>query len=175
MVSYADFHRKPSQRREAMRAGVRAHLGIPKRVAVYLDNGAFFFSAQEGRASLTEYEEFVEAARPDWCPIPRDYIPAPSMSPEEQRACFDRTMRVNHQYGHNGYVPVVHIGPYLTQYTERITADDRLAEKKGVALGGIVPNLLRKARAMPYGEINAGPFCGKIGRSNLARRSGRKR
>jgi hypothetical protein len=156
MVSYAEFHQMRVRRTAAMKAGLRAYLGVAPNVRVYLDNGAFFFGSQEGGAPVAEYEEFVERARPDWKPVPQDYIPFPSMSPQKRRACFDKTMRVNLSYQHNGYVPVVHIGSNLLQYTERVNADERLSRKRWIALGGIVPNLLRKAKAMPYGEVLAG-------------------
>jgi hypothetical protein len=156
MASYADFHKMPAQRRQAMEVGLRAYLGVPEGVAVYLDNGAFYFGSQPVNAPLDEYEKFVEKARPDWKPIPQDYIPIPSMTRQRQRACFDKTMRVNERYQHNGYVPVVHIGNHLLQYTARINADDRLSQKPGIALGAIVPNLLRKPKAMPYSDILRG-------------------
>jgi 7-cyano-7-deazaguanine tRNA-ribosyltransferase len=156
MVSYAEFHQMPVRRKAAMKTGLRDFLGIPERIAIYLDNGAFYFAAQAGEAPLDEYEEFVDAAKPDWKPIPQDYIPFPSMSRQKQRGCFDKTMRVNLTYQHNGYVPVVHIGSHLLQYTDRIIADKNLSSKPWIALGGIVPNLLRKAKARPYSEILAG-------------------
>jgi 7-cyano-7-deazaguanine tRNA-ribosyltransferase len=156
MASYADFHKMPARRRKAMDVGLRAYLGVPDGVEVYLDNGAFYFGSQPGKAPLDEYEEFVEKAKPDWKPIPQDYIPFPSMTPQKQRGCFDRTMRVNERYQHNGYVPVVHIGNHLAQYTNRINADEHLSKKPRIALGAIVPNLLRKPKAMPYTDILVG-------------------
>lgn len=139
-----------------MEVGLRAYLGVPEGVAVYLDNGAFYFATQEGGAPLDEYEEFVEKAHPDWRPIPQDYIPSPSMSRRKQRDCFSRTMDVNRRYQHNGYVPVVHIGKHITEYTECIVSDDLLSRKECIALGGIVPNLLRKPKALPYSDVLAG-------------------
>lgn len=156
MVSYGEFHQLKAKRALAMKLGLRAYLGVPNGVRVYLDNGAFFFASQLGHARIDEYEEFVETTQPDWKPIPRDYIPFPSMSRQKQRGCFDKTMRVNHEYQHNGYVPVVHIGTHLLDYTECVTADSRLSQKPSIALGGIVPNLLRKPKAMPYTDILAG-------------------
>ena len=156
MASYADFHNMPARRRTAMEVGLRAYLGIPEKVEVYLDNGAFFFGSQPGTAPLDEYEEFVEKAKPDWKPIPQDYIPFPNMTPQKQRGCFEKTMRINERYQHNGYVPVVHIGNHLTQYTARINADESLSKKPRIALGAIVPNLLRKPKAMSYTDILLG-------------------
>lgn len=156
MVSYAEFHQNQTRRTEAMKQGLRQFLKVPDRVSVYLDNGAFFFSDEPNGAPIQEYEQFVEKAAPDWKPIPRDYIPIPSMSPWKQRGCFDRTMRANRNYQHNGYVPVLHIGRYLTEYTSCVAADKRMSWKRCLALGGIVPNLLRKPKAIPYADILTG-------------------
>ncbi len=150
MVSYADFHRMPAQRRAAMEQGIREYLDIPEEKKVYLDNGAFFFLSRGGDTPVEEYEEFVEWSRPDWYPMPRDYIPTPAMTDDEQRACFEQTMQVNSAYEHNGYTPVVHIGRFLDDYVASIQANEKLARKQTIALGGIVPNLLRKPKAVPY-------------------------
>jgi hypothetical protein len=158
MITYADFHRMPVRRSAAMKSGLRGYLGIPNHTSVYLDNGAFYFGTRNTSAPFHEYEEFVEAARPDWKPIPQDFIPSPSMSRQKQRGCFDKTMRVNLSYQHNGYVPVVHIGAHLLQYTAEVRSDRKLSRKPAIALGGIVPNLLRKPKAMAYSDIlKAGP------------------
>jgi 7-cyano-7-deazaguanine tRNA-ribosyltransferase len=156
MVSYAEFHKMRARREAAMEAGLRAYLDVPEEVAIYLDNGAFYFGSQDQGAPLDEYEEFVEKAKPDWKPIPQDYIPFPSMTPQKRRGCFDKTMRVNLHYQHDGYVPVVHIGNHLMQYMAQVIADDRLSKKPWIALGAIVPNLLRKPKAMPYTDILVG-------------------
>ncbi len=156
MVSCAEFHTMRAKRTAAMEAGLRAYLNVPKDVAIYLDNGAFYFGSQDQGAPLDEYEEFVAKAKPDWKPIPQDYIPFPSMTPQKRRECFDKTMRINLHYQHDGYVPVVHIGDHLMQYTAQITANDRLSKKPWIALGAIVPNLLRKAKALPYRDILVG-------------------
>lgn len=153
MVSYAEFHRMLAQRRAAMELGLREYLGVSEETRVYLDNGAFHFLSRGGDTPVEEYEEFVERAAPDWYPIPRDYIPAPVMTDEEQRACFDQTMRVNLDYDHDGYVPVVHIGRFLDDYVVGIGSNARLSEKRHIALGGIVPNLLRKPKAVPYQAV----------------------
>jgi tRNA-guanine family transglycosylase len=145
-----------ARRTKAMARGLRAYLGVPEGVAIYLDNGAFFFASEAFEAPMNEYEEFVETAKPDWKPIPQDYIPFPSMSRQKRWSCFDRTMQVNQKYQHNGYVPVVHIGGHLSQYTARISADEHLSKKPWIALGGIVPNLLRKPKAIPYTDVLVG-------------------
>lgn len=43
MVSYAEFYQRKARRTAAMKQGLRKYLGVPKDVAVYLDNGAFYF------------------------------------------------------------------------------------------------------------------------------------
>ncbi len=157
MVSYAEFHQLQARRTAAMKQGLRSYLGVPEHIKIFLDNGAFYFAGQEtGEAPLKEYEEFVEATTPHWKPIPQDYIPLPSMSRQKQWSCFDKTMRVNRDYQHNGYVPVVHIGSHLMKYTEQMLACPRLSKKPSIALGAIVPNLLRKPKAMPYADVLAG-------------------
>jgi hypothetical protein len=153
MISYADFCQWPAQRRRSMKSGIHDSLGIPKRIKVYLDNGAFYFSARGEQIPLREYEEFVEEAGPDWKPVPRDFIPAPGMSLEEQRDCLNRTMRINRSYQHNGYVPVAHISRVLPDYVTRIKAHEQLSAKKSIALGAIVPNLLRAPKSLTYREI----------------------
>jgi 7-cyano-7-deazaguanine tRNA-ribosyltransferase len=153
MVSYADFHRMPAQRRAAMEQGLRAYLGLSEGTRIYLDNGAFYFLSRGGDTPVEEYEEFVEQSRPYWYPIPRDYIPTPAMTEDQHRACFDQTMQINATYEHDGYAPVVHIGRFLNDYVVGIGSNTKLSEKQHIALGGIVPNLLRKPKAVPYQQV----------------------
>lgn len=156
MISYADFHRQPAQRRRAMEAGIHTSLGIPEKLKVFLDNGSFHFSARGETVPAKEYEEFIKYARPCWKPVPRDFIPVPNMSLSEQRECLNRTMRINRSYQHDGYVPVAHISRVLDEYVVKIKANAQLAAKPRVALGAIVPNLLRSSKAMPYKHILEG-------------------
>ena len=153
MVSYADFDRMPARRRKAMAKGLRNWLGVPEEVAIYLDNGAFYFLNKDGETPRQEYEQFVREARPDWYAIPQDYIPTPRMSDTEQLQCLNRTMEVNRVYRYDGYVPVVHISRHLGQYLRELLSDEHLRTKPAVALGGIVPNLLRARKAMPYDKV----------------------
>ena len=153
MVSYADFHQRPPLRHRAIAEGLHASLNIPKPVKIYLDNGAFRFSRAGGEVPRQDYETFVEQARPDWYAIPQDYIPTPRMSDAEQLECLQRTMEVNLAYSHDGYVPILHISRHLDEYLRHFQADKRLRSKQIFALGGIVPNLLRAPKAMPYREV----------------------
>lgn len=156
MVSFADFHRSPVQQRKAMSIGLRAFLGVPEDVDVYLDNGAFSFLRREGETPRHAYEEFVAAARPDWHPIYQDFIPAPFMTLDEQRDCLTRTMVVNRAYATNGAVPVIHISRVLSEYITAMRENDSLMAKPALALGGIVPNLLRAPKAMRYTDVLRG-------------------
>jgi hypothetical protein len=153
MVSYADFHQMGRQREQAMEAGLHEYLGVPETVRIYLDNGAFYFLGRSGTRPHKSYERFVEKARPDWWPVPQDYIPSPSMPFAAQRSCYEKTMCVNKAYKHDGYVPVAHIGTFLSSYTRAISRSKSLGMKPRIALGGIVPNLLRSPNAYSYGDV----------------------
>src|SRR6266511_2516126 len=130
---------------KAMKQGLLAYLGIPEHVSIYLGNGAFYTLGKCEEVPRQEYEDFVRRARPDWDTIPEDYIPTPHMDDAQQLKCLRRTMDVNRVYRHDGYVPVVHISRHLDEYLRQFKADKRLRSKPAVALGGIVPNLLRSA------------------------------
>jgi 7-cyano-7-deazaguanine tRNA-ribosyltransferase len=155
MVSYADFHRNPTARREAMEQGLRSYLGAPVGVKVYLDNGAFYLITSGGTLPTREYTQFVRHAKPDWYAIPRDYIPTPGMPSKAQSDCFTRTMRMNLAYRNDGFVPVIHVSPITDRYVAAFQRHDELREKKALALGGLVPNLLRAPKARPHHEILA--------------------
>ena len=153
MVSYAEFHQSPTRRDSAMKVGLHTSLGIPKRVQIYLDNGAFRFSRVGDEVTRQDYEEFVEKAKPDWHAIPQDYIPSPRMSDDEQLECLKKTMTVNQKYSYDGYVPILHISRCLDQYLIQFEESKELREKTHYAIGGIVPNLLRAPNSMGHEEI----------------------
>jgi 7-cyano-7-deazaguanine tRNA-ribosyltransferase len=153
MVSYGEFDRRPALRKAAMNCTLRQWLGAPEHVRIYLDNGSFYFNGRRRPRDYAEYEAFVTAARPDWWPIPQDFIPLPKMSARAQRACFERTMDVNRRYEHDGFVPVVHVGLCLSDYLAEMQANAQLSAKSRIALGGIVPNLLRAPKALSYESV----------------------
>jgi tRNA-guanine family transglycosylase len=62
-------------------------------------------------------------------------------------------MDVNRSYKHNGFVPVIHVSRHLDEYLDQLTSDEQLEGKRAVALGGIVPNLLRARKAMSYDVV----------------------
>lgn len=130
MVSYADFKLMRSRRRAAMRHGLRDYLGVPSHISIYLDNGAYYFATNSGEPTSEEYRRFVRRAKPDWRPIRFDAIPTPQMAWQTQAACFRKTMAINRSYQHDGYVPVVHVGRYLTRYIDEIERRPRLAKKR---------------------------------------------
>jgi 7-cyano-7-deazaguanine tRNA-ribosyltransferase len=155
MVSYAELHQLRRQRERAMALGLHAFLEVPPDVQVFLDNGSYYFLTRPGEASLEGYAEFVAAAKPDWYPVPRDFIPSPNMTLAEQRDCLVRTMAVNGSFSANGFVPVIHVSQVIDEYIVAARDHAGFAAKSAVALGGIVPNLLRTPKARPYREVLA--------------------
>ena len=153
MVSYGEFHQIPAQLEKAKQKGLREFLGVPKHISIYLDNGAFSFLRAGAQPERKAYQEFVEKAKPDWYPIAFDVIPTPKMSNAKQRQCFDSTMDANRAHTHDGFVPVIHISRMLREYVKAITRNPKLAAKNRVALGAIVPNLLRTPKALSYETV----------------------
>jgi hypothetical protein len=143
MVSFAEFQIAKTLREKALSEGLHSALGVPKGVKVYLDNGAFSHIRSGKKPAAQEYWKFAKAVRPDWYPIPADFIPLPSMNSAEQYACFRKTMYYNHKYSFDGCVPVVHAGVKLDHYLKAFAAHDVLSKKRQLALGGLVPQLLQ--------------------------------
>ncbi len=134
-----------------MDEGIHQFLGVkPNHFKVFLDNGAFHALSKGWNVTDNDYTEFVEQAKPDWYPIPKDFIPIPSMSVQQQRSFYQRTMQMNRSYRHDGYVPIIHVGRYLDSYLDSIKEDEALRKKSQFGLGGLVPNLLRKPKSPGY-------------------------
>src|SRR5215475_1971747 len=150
MVSYGDFHNMPLPMKKAKQLGLRNYLGVQQGTEIYLDNGAFYFLRSGAEAERRTYTEFVRKAKPDWYPIAFDVIPTPKMSKVKQEHCFDSTMAANRAYNRDGFVPVIHISRLLDDYVAAILRSPKLAAKPRIALGAIVPNLLRAPKAIPY-------------------------
>lgn len=153
MISYADIHQFPRMRLRMMDDGIHAALNIPENLRIFLDNGAFGFSRRGLETPVKEYEEFARLAKPNWRAVPQDFIPAPSMTSDEQNDCMHRTMRVNAAFDYDGYVPVIHISRVINDYISGMKANEKLAAKPCLAIGGIVPNLLRAPKSLTHGEI----------------------
>jgi hypothetical protein len=62
-------------------------------------------------------------------------------------------MDVNRAYEYDGFVPVIHICGLLENYIQELKASRKLADKGRLALGGIVPNLLRSRKALSYADV----------------------
>jgi hypothetical protein len=153
MVSYGEFHQMPKQMQKAKAVGLREYLGVPTKTKVFLDNGAFYFLRSGDVAERKDYEEFVEEAKPDWYPMAFDVIPTPQMSNAKQRRCMDDTMAANRAYNHDGYVPVIHICRILNEYVRAVKRSPKLSAKARIALGAMVPNLLRAPKAVSYDTV----------------------
>jgi 7-cyano-7-deazaguanine tRNA-ribosyltransferase len=153
MVSYGEFHQMPVQMEKAKQLGLRKCLGIPRKISIYLDNGAFYFLRSGAEGERRKYTEFVRKAKPDWYPIAFDVIPTPKMSNAKQRQCLNSTMDANRAYNRDGYVPVIHIGGLLDEYISAILRSPKLLAKDRIALGAIVPNLLRAPKAVSYETV----------------------
>ncbi|MCS7002763.1 MAG: hypothetical protein NZ518_07940 [Dehalococcoidia bacterium] len=153
MISYADLARAPRHRAAAMARGLRGWLGIPDHVQVYLDNGAFAFARRRDPPAVEAYVEFVARAAPDWCPAPWDRIPLPAMDDATRRACVEETLQMNRRFGGARFAPVAHCGGALAIYLAAFAEAPWVKAATSVALGGIVPNLLRAPKAIPYAEV----------------------
>lgn len=148
MVSYSDFIAMPwLAARVKKEGGLKKYLGIPRGYRVFLDNGAFYTLSHKRKFDVRGYRGLVDAVEPDWCPIPVEHIPHPSMSRKAQHAAFLETMKYNNAYGNNGHVPVIHVGDYLSEFLDRM---ERFAARHGLkrlGLGAMVPFLLRSKGA----------------------------
>jgi 7-cyano-7-deazaguanine tRNA-ribosyltransferase len=153
MVSYADFQANTKSLEEAKSRGIRRWLGVPSQTKVFLDNGSFYFLRTGQTADCRAYRDFVRSAKPDWYPIPFDSIPTPAMSASQQNRCFEQTMRVNCAHHHDGYVPVIHAGAKLEQYLKAVKSGTAVKKKTHLAIGGMVPNLLRAPKAPSYERV----------------------
>lgn len=143
MVSFSEFQIAKTLREKALTEGLRSALEAPEGIKVYLDNGAFSHIRSGKKPAAQAYWKFAKAVKPDWYPIPADFIPLPSMSNAEQYQCFKKTMYYNRKYSFDGCVPVVHAGVKLEEYLKAFEAHDALSKKPQLALGGLVPQLLQ--------------------------------
>lgn len=153
MISFAELHSQIAVRNQMTAVGVHEYLGVPKGTKVYLDNGAFYFLTRRGQMPRKLYEDFVAKACPDWYPIPREFIPHPKMKAALQMDCYSKTMAINRAYHRDGFVPVMHVGRMLPSYMKSMSQNETLKKKKQLALGAMVPHLLRGPKAMPYKDV----------------------
>jgi hypothetical protein len=149
MFSFEEFRHRPKLLNEVAIDGYkkvlfREAVSISELPRIYLDNGAFACSRRGGRPAMKQYAEFVASTKPEWYPVPADFIPLPSHSKSRQRKLFERTRAVLEANQNNGFCPVVHPGPWLDEYLAVI---DRLGQKTHLAIGGLVPHLLNSRGA----------------------------
>jgi 7-cyano-7-deazaguanine tRNA-ribosyltransferase len=149
MVSFAEFQNATTLRHKAEQDGLHSALGVPANIRVYLDNGAFSCIKNGKKLDTRAYWKFVNKVKPDWYPIPADFIPMPDMTSDEQLDCFKKTMYYNRRYSFDGCIPVVHAGTKLEKYLSAFQANTNLREKNELALGGLVPQLLQTKGTEP--------------------------
>lgn len=136
MVSFAELAARAYHYDASAEAGLGTHLRFAGQV--FLDNGSFTFITRGRRPPIDRYLNYVCKARPDWCPVPLDYIPSPSMSRRDMRQLARRTARVNTRYAPEGLVPVIHLG---AAFDASLTHTLRKLKPPRIAIGGIVPYL----------------------------------
>lgn len=171
MVSFGELIDRTSMLNAASRDGLRKYLGFSGKI--FLDNGCFSLLREGREPPIEQYVRFVNCARPDWYPVPVDYVPSPSLSPRTARRLAEKTARINEEFGPSGYVPVIHMGPHFLEYLHRTL---RTIKSEWIAIGGMVPyvrfgqganprralDLLAKARSSFDGKIHVFGFGGGI-------------
>lgn len=177
MISFAEIMSRGLTSRAAAARGLRQYLGF--RGEVFLDNGSFTLLRNGGKPNVAEYVRFVESAKPDWFPIPVDYLPAPSSSRRVAKLLAEKTASMNQEFGGSGYVPVVHMGPHFLEYFAEVL---KLLRPDRLAVGGMVPYLrfgrganprvaiemLARARSLFDGSLHVFGFGGGVTSLHLA-------
>jgi len=177
MVSFAEIVSRKWKSTRDNPADLKGHLGFNGEV--FLDNGCYTLLRKGQEPSVKDYVRFIKEAKPDWFPVPIDYVPSPSSSLREARQLAERTARMNEEYGPLGFVPVVHIGPHFMKFFELTV---RTLSPSRIAIGGIVPyvqysrgaktrfplELLAKARRSFGGQLHIFGFGGGITSLHIA-------
>jgi 7-cyano-7-deazaguanine tRNA-ribosyltransferase len=150
MVSFAELITRPGIYTASRREGLARYLDFTGEV--FLDNGAFSFQRRAVDPPVDEYVDYVERAKPDWCPVPTDYIPIPSASRKIAKRLAMLTSRVNSKYGGERFVPVIHMGKcFWDSFLDTI---HRLRPRT-IAIGGMVPHIRYMRGARPRAAIQA--------------------
>jgi hypothetical protein len=144
MVSFAEMIERRGIMVAVAKSGLGHHLRF--RGDIFLDNGSYTMLRDGGKPRIDEYVDFVARAKPDWFPVPVDYLPSPSNSRLVARRLAEKTARINDLFGHSGYVPVVHMGPHFAEYFRRTL---QTLKPERIAVGGMVPYLRFGAGADP--------------------------
>jgi len=144
MISFAELLRDRHVLEASAVRGLSSYLNVG--VKIYLDNGCFSLLRQGGEPAAREYVDYVKRARPNWYPVPADYVPLPSMTRRHTRRLAEKTAAVNREYGHKGFVPVVHVGPDFQEFFEQTI---RELQPASIAIGGVVPHIRYGRQAAP--------------------------
>jgi len=144
MVSFGEIVTRAAAMKGAAAIGLKDYLGF--RGNIFLDNGCFTLLRNGQKPNIEKYVRFVQSAKPDWFPIPVDYLPLPSSSKRAARVLAEKTATINERFCVAGYVPVVHMGPHFPYYFEKTVRE--LAPKR-IAVGGMVPYLRFTRGATP--------------------------
>lgn len=109
--------------------------------AIFSEQRVVYTQGSKGRSPIDAFVEFVKATRPDWFPIPADFIPSPDTSAEVSLELSQKTAAMNETFAPRGFVPVVHVDPVFARYFERAVIT---LNPTSVAIGGLVPLLLHQ-------------------------------
>lgn len=156
MVSFGELRQRASIYESCLRVGLKAHFRVSGDV--FLDNGAFRLNRLGQRPDIDAYVAFVRRTRPDWYPVPFDYMPTPADSRGTRSRKNKKTNELNLQYAPLGYVPVVHAGPSLDAQFDLLRRNVPLPR---MAIGGLVPYLRHLQGVDRYDVIGS---LGKVGR-----------
>jgi hypothetical protein len=150
MVSFAEMTQRTSLREASEKAGLKPLLRFAG--SVYLDNGSFSLMRDGKPIDEAGYMTFVARSKPDWYPVPADYIPTPNTPRASARRMAERTAKMNARFGPLGCVPVVHVGPYFLDHIHRAV---RQLKPRRLAIGGFVPYLRWANRSTLRSAIEA--------------------
>jgi 7-cyano-7-deazaguanine tRNA-ribosyltransferase len=156
MVSFGELQQRPLTYQSCLRQGLRRWFRVSGEV--FLDNGAFRLNRLGARPDISGYVAFVRQARPQWYPVPFDYMPTPAHSRALQRRKIRQTNSINLKYAPLGYVPVIHAGPLVDKQFRQLRERMQIPR---LAIGGLVPYLRHLNGTDRYDVIQA---LGQVGR-----------
>jgi hypothetical protein len=134
MLSFGEILQRRTRLDALEKIGLGEYLGF--RGHIFLDNGSYTMLGGGLKPPIAEYVRFVRHAKPDWFPVPVDYVPSPSASRKLARRLAEQTAEINEKFGLAEYVPVIHMGPHFSEYFRRTI---ETLKPKRVAIGGMVP------------------------------------
>ena len=156
MFSYAVALESQKAHRRLWKQGFRQGYNLRDEYKIYLDNGSFSFSQQGYTVEPLAYRKFVEQVKPDWYPMPQDYIPGLDMPLDEQWSRMEKTMENNHKWSGSDYAMILHTGACFDEYIKRFKSSEVLMKSKYVALGALASRRLRVSRLTPDSDVSGG-------------------